>query len=315
MKTVVTGAAGFVGGALLKQLVSSAAPGDHIVATDLAFATHLPGVAYVSGSIDDADVIHRILENEPDRIFHLATVAGVQSAADFALGKRINFDATLALLESLRVRKQCPRFIYSSSVGVYGPPLPSAVDDDTLPVPTTSYGTHKLTCELMIGEYTRAGFADGLALRFPGVLARPAGSATMISAFMSNMFAAARHHQPFSVPMDPNDGSWLMSLNRCVHNVLHAASLPKAALPARRYWTLPALFVTMGELVSALAEVYGPQVRQLARFEPVTEMRAMFSQVPLRTPGADRLGFIGDRSATELVRNAIVYDPALQPRG
>jgi nucleoside-diphosphate-sugar epimerase len=313
MKTLVTGAGGFVGGALLRRLVETRAAGDEIIATDLRFPHTLPGVDYVVGEIDAPRLVADLVGRQPHRIVHLATVAGVLSATDFALGKRINLDATLALLDAIRSSGHRPRFIYSSSVGVFGPPLPDSVDDDTLAVPGNSYGAYKMACELLIADYSRAGFVEGLSLRFPGILARPEGSKTMLSAFMSNVFYAARRGEPFTLPLDPDDGSWLMSLRCCVDNVVHALRMPADTLPQRRYWNLPALRVTMRELVAALAEIYGPSVCDLVGYEPVEQARKMFSQVPLRTPGAERCGFIGDRTATDLVRNSIVGNPALEP--
>jgi nucleoside-diphosphate-sugar epimerase len=289
----VTGADGFVGNALLRRLAAGCAADDALIATDLAFTQTLPQARYLPGSIDDPQLVAQLIASRPDRIFHLATVAGVQSAADFALSKRINFDATLALLDAIRTSAVRPRFVYTSSIGVFGSQLPPTVDDDTLPVPSNSYGAHKLASELLIADYTRAGYVEGIALRLPGILARPEGSKTMLSAFLSEV--------------------WLMSRHTCLSNLIHAAEQPAQYMPSRRYWTLPALHVTMRELVAALADVFGPAVLKLIGYEPNARARAMFSVVPLRTPGAERLGFVGDRSPLELVRNACVDNAQLMP--
>jgi D-erythronate 2-dehydrogenase len=311
MITLVTGGGGFVGSALLRRLAAACAADDSLVATDLSFNERLPRVQYVPGSIDDPQLVEGLIARRPDRIFHLATVAGVQSAANFALSKRINFDATLTLLEIIRTSTVRPRFVYTSSIGVFGSQLPPAVDDDTLPVPSNSYGAHKLACELLIADYSRAGYIDAIAVRLPGILARPEGSKTMLSAFLSNVFYAARRGEKFDLPLEPDDGCWLMSLHTCLSNLLHAAALPAQNMPSRRYWTLPALHVKMRELVAALAAVYGPAVQTLVGYQPNAGARAMFSVVPLRTSGAQHLGFIGDNSPLELVRNASIDNPDL----
>ncbi len=105
-----------------------------------------------------------------------------------------------------------------------------------------------------------------------------------------------------------------MSLHRCLDNVEHAAALPAAALPARRAWTLPALRLGMGELVQALAGVYGPQVLEQISYDPQPAAQALFAMPPLHAPGAERLGFVGDGTAAELVRNVIAESPELTPR-
>jgi nucleoside-diphosphate-sugar epimerase len=301
-----------VGGALVRRLSGVLGPKRRIVATDIHFEQRpdLPGVEYVEGAIEDRDHLARLTGDQIDQVFHLATVAGVQSA-DFRLGKRVNLDATMALLEALSTQGAPAQFIYSSSIGVFGSPLPLLVDDATLPSPGWSYGTHKLVCEYLITDYARAGLVDGVALRFPGILARPEGSATMLSAFLSNVFYAARDDRAFSLPLGPDDAVWAMSLRRCVDNVLHAAALPAGALPARRAWTLPALRVTMRELVEALADAYGSHVFDRISYDPQPAAQELFAMPHLRASGAEKLGFVGDRSASELVQNVIAESSAL----
>ena len=314
MNILVTGAAGFVGSALVRRLAGRMDPQDRIVATDVGFHQRpdLPGVEYLEGAIEDPDHLARLTAGQLDQVFHLATVAGVQSA-DFKLGKRVNLDATMSLLEALSEQRTPARLVYSSSIGVFGAPLPQVVDDETLPSPGWSYGTHKLVNEYLITDYARAGLVDGFALRFSGVLARPEGSATMLSAFLSNVFYAARDGRRFSLPLAPEDAVWAMSLRRCIDNVVHAAALPAEALPARRAWTLPALRVSMAELVQALAEAYGGDVLTQISYDPQPAAQALFAMPPLRTPGAERLGFVGDSTATELVQNVIAEVPGLAP--
>jgi nucleoside-diphosphate-sugar epimerase len=316
LNTLVTGAAGFVGSALLQRLSSAARDGEKIFATDIAFppGIHLSNVTFFEGEIEDAGFRAKLLDRPLQRVFHLATVAGVKSASDFQLGKRVNLEATIGLLDGLAKQAVPARLIYSSSVGIFGAPFPDVIEDDTLPVPNNSYGTHKFACELMITDYARAGLVDGLALRFPGIIARPEGSQTMLSAFVNNVFYAARDGRAFTLPLQPADGTLLMSLRRLLDNIVHASSLPAAKLPTRRAWTLPALYITMQQLVDALGEVYGRAAASRIDYQPVPAARTMFAMRPLRTPGALALGMVGDTSPTDLVRNVIAEIPALAPR-
>ena len=314
MRTLITGAGGFVGRALVAALAARAASTDEIVATDIAAPpTPPPGnVRWRTAQLDDPAALSALTATRFDRIVHLATVAGVGSQR-FDLGRMTNLVATQNLLEAARSSERPPRFVYSSSVGVFGPPLPNMVDDATLPVPANSYGTHKLVSELLIDDYSRAGLIEGLALRLPGVLARPRGSTTMLSAFLSDVFYAARDGAAFDLPMAPGDGSWAMSLHCVIANLLRALEMPAEELPARRYWTAPAILLRMDALVAALGRAYGPANVARIGFAPNPVTRAMFAQPPLSAEGAVRLGMIGDGDADGLVRNVIAGEPALAP--
>ena len=312
MRTLITGAGGFVGSQLLGLLLSRASAGDELVAADIGFAQddRRRGVVYHVGDLQEDGVIERLFERPFDRIVHLATVAGVGSE-NFDLGKATNLDATMALLEAARRSGVRPRFVYSSSVGIFAAPLPAVVDDATLPVPTNSYGTHKLVCELLLTDYTRAGFIDGLALRFPGVIARPQGSTTMLSAFLNDVFYAAAAGRAFVLPLAPGDATWVMSLHLVARNLAHALELPSADLPPRRYWSLPALHVTMAELVEALAERFGSRVSDLIGFAPNPELQQRFVFPPLLAAGAEELGFLGDKTTRAFVENVLSTNATL----
>ncbi len=317
MRSLITGANGFVGRALLERLLRWSAADHEIVAADIGFASTSPvrGVFYREGSLASAAFVAQLMDRPYDRIYHLATVAGVGARDDFDLGKATNLDATRMLLEAVRGAGHVPRFVYASSIGVFGPPSPKTLDDDTLPTPYTSYGTHKMIGELLVNDYSRAGFIDGLALRLAGVIARPRGSTTMLSAFFSDLFHAVAAGEPCDLPLAAADASLLMSLERTIDNLVHAGELAADAVPRRRYWSLPALLVPLGELVQQLESVYGAGSTKKVRFRPQLAVQAMFSQGPLSAAGATALGFRGDEDVGDFVRNVTASCPSLQQHG
>jgi len=98
--------------------------------------------ASIVGDIADPALVEKLFERPVHRMFHLAGIVSGRAETDFALGKQVNLDATLALLE--RCREQAHRggpvvrFVYSSSIAVFGTPLPERIDDTTQPLPTLS---------------------------------------------------------------------------------------------------------------------------------------------------------------------------------
>ena len=88
-----------------------------------------------------------------DRVFHLASVPGGAAEEDFERGLRVNLEATLWLLEALRASGRRPRYVFASTVAVYGVPMPDRIDEATLPAPSLSYGAQKLAAEILAADY------------------------------------------------------------------------------------------------------------------------------------------------------------------
>ena len=311
MHVVVTGAGGFIGTALVTRLLErgqlNGVPFDVLTLVD----TTLPDlrasqVRPFVGSLGDAEVIGRVSSLEIDYLFHLAAVPGGAAEADPALGWAINFDATRSLIERLAARGRCPRVVYCSSIAVFGVPLPPTIDDDTLPLPTMAYGAQKLMMETFLTDYVRRGAVDARSVRLPGIVARPRQPSGLISAFMSDVFHAALAGEAFVLPVSEQATAWMMSVQRCVDNLIHAAEIPAARLTARRAWTLPALRLSMSELIDGLAAVIGEQVRQRISYAPVPAVEAQFgSQPPLTTAIADALGFEHDGDVVALCQRVV----------
>lgn len=315
MRVLVTGANGFVGRHLVSRLLQQGTLGNSRIQTLTLSDVNFDGpasdgrVRHLAGSITSPSILAAALDEGVDVIFHLACVPGRAAEENYQLGLEGNLHSTLALLEALRQRHSPhslpPRIIYSSSVAVFGNPLPPGVDDDTPLAPTLSYASQKVIGETLIQDYTRHGWIDGLALRLSGIMARPAGSSANLSAFFNDLFHAARAGGSITLPVGPSVASWLMSVPCCVDNLLHAALIDRAQLPRRRAWTLPALHLQMQELVQTLAVVYGEGRRAPVRYAPDPALEAIFAQPPLSTTMADRLGFRHDGNCRTLIERAM----------
>ena len=262
---------------------------------------------HVSGSIADPAVRAKAFAQPVDVVFHLASVPGGAAEKNYELGRSINLDATLGLLEDLRLQAKPPRFVFASSVAVYGENLPALVDENTLPAPALTYGAHKLASEYIVADATRKGWVQGCSLRLPGVVARPGSGAGLMSAFMSQLFWKLAAGEPITVPVSPKGIAWWISADACVHNLLYAATLDATALNAQRCYQMPALHLTVAQVVNALADRFGADRLALVTYAPDPLIERLFAQYPpLHTPAAQRLGFAHDGTVARLVERAML---------
>lgn len=298
---LITGAGGFVGGALVRALAGSRP----IIATDrtgLDFAD-LPGVAALPGEIDDPAGIARLTADPLAAIVHLATIPGGAAEADPALAARINVAAPMALIDAAAAHGNVPRLIFASSIAVFGDPLPPLVDDATPVRPMLRYGAHKAMLEEWIATLTRRGAVCGLSLRLPGIIARPLAPSGMKSAFLSNLFHALKAREAIALPVSADATCWLLSRRALVAQLV--AALDLATAPESTRINLPALRVRMGDLVAEVARQTGADAA-LASYAPDPAIEAAFgAQPPLVTPAADALGLAHDGDLATLVTHAL----------
>jgi len=310
VRIAVTGAGGFVGTGLVARLAQDGLHGKpaRLVAVDARLPDSLPRSAQrAEGDLCDPAFTGKLFAEPFDAFFHLAAVPGGAAERDYRLGWKVNIEATVAILDALAAQPAPARLVFASSIAVFGAPLPkTGVDDETLPLPSMSYGTQKLMIEALIADFARRGAVDGIAVRLPGILARPRVKGGHLSAYMSDILHALRAGEPFTCPVSEDAPSWFMSRRRCVENLIHAASLPADAIGTRRAFNLPALRLTMGELVNGAAAHFGAGVRSLVSYAPDAALQAQFgSYPPLSTAIADRLGFRHDGDAKTLVAAAL----------
>ena len=302
MTVVVTGAGGFVGRTLVANLL---AKGASVVGVDRVAADIPCGARVVAGDLGDASVRAAALVDGCSAVIHLATVPGGAAEADPAASRRINIDAMYDLMLEVGAVGNRPRFVYASSIAVFGDPLPASVDDATPLSPRMIYGGHKAMMEDAVALFSNRGLIDGVTVRLPGILARPSGPSGMKSAFMSDLFHALKAGQPFTCPVSATGTIWAQSVGCCAANFVHALTLDPASLPPTRAVTLPALRITMGDLAAEVARQCGADAA-LFDYRPDPALEAAFAaQPPLSTPAAERAGFAHDGDLASLVANAL----------
>jgi D-erythronate 2-dehydrogenase len=314
MHIVVTGAGGFIGQHLLAALLKEGLPGHkpdtlRITAIDVQAGAAHPALRWLQGSFADAALLQQALATPADLVFHLAAVPSGRSEQDPALAVAVNVLGMLRLLDALKAQGidaqgQPPRMVFASSIAVYGKPQVPLVTDDTLPQPTLTYGAHKVIGEVLVSDYARRNWIRGVSLRLPGIVARPPEPNGAISIFFSDLIRELANGRRCKSPVTADAQSWLMSVGCCVRNLLHAAS---QQFDARRTFMLPALHVTVGDLVAAAGR-YGknPRVAELVDWQPDPWVQFNFgSYPPLQLPLAAAAGFKADASLDALVADAL----------
>lgn len=311
MKVLITGADGYIGRALSQRLAAPGAqlqgrPVEQLVLCDLRLPQAPPGahVQTVEGSVADPAVIEATTRHAPDVVFHLASVPSGQSESAYELGMDVNVHATMALVQALRREGPPPTVVFTSSIAVFGAPLPPRIDDDTPLLPGLSYGAAKQMMEIHLSDCTRRGFIKARSVRLPGIVARPPTPTGALSAFSSELIRALVARQPFVCPVSPEATLWLLSLQTCIDNLLHAAEASDEQLAGHTVWTLPALRVSIEALVHAF-EAAHPGAAQQVTYRPDPVLEAQFGRLPpLFTPRADAAGFRHDGTVPQLVTRA-----------
>lgn len=311
-RTLVTGAAGFVGAALARELLASLGDHDTLLLTDSTDA--VPAAAgrdarahWLRGDLVDPRFRARLFEQPLDAVAHLAGIVSGAAEVDFDRGWRINVEATRAVLEACarqgRGGARAPRVVYASSIAVHGVPLPRRIDDDTPASPSLSYGTHKLIGELLVSELSRRGWIDGMSLRLAGVVVRPALPNGALSGFNSDLIRETLAGHRVTSPVSPEAVIWLQSLSSAVGAIAKALAMTGPAPDGARVVQLPALAASIAEILAVISKVSARDALQLVDFRPDPAIEPMFGRWPRDCDfsRARALGFAGDSSLEALI--------------
>jgi nucleoside-diphosphate-sugar epimerase len=284
MRIVITGGAGFLGSRLARRLLEIGSLLDRtgamreissIVLLDVASAAAPtdPRVQAITGDLADPAVIARAVTPDTDSVFHLAAVVSGQAEADFDLGMRVNLDATRALLERCRQLAAPPKFVFASSLAVFGGPLPDPVPDDAPLTPQASYGAQKAIGEYLVYDMTRKGFVDGRSLRLPTVTVRPGKPNQAASSFASGIIREPLAGVEAICPVAPETRMWVISPRAVIANLLVGHEAPASAFTHTRSVNVPGISVAVGEMVAALRRVAGDTVADRVRwhFDPAID--------------------------------------------
>lgn len=298
MQAMIIGAAGMLG-----RRLATALAGHDLTLVDVV-RPEVPGAACLALDLTDPAAAAALVERRPDVIFHLAAIVSGEAEADFERGYAVNLDATRALFEAIRQTPGYrPRVVFASSIAVFGAPFPPRIPDDFHPTPRTSYGTQKAISELLLSDYSRRGFLDGIALRLPTICIRPGRPNRAASGFFSNILREPLAGLPAVLPVKDSVRHWFASPRAAVGFFLRAAEMDLAALGDRRAVNMPGLSATVAEEIEALRSVAGQAAVDLIRVEPDETIARIVDTWPqdFDTARAAALGFAADTDFAKII--------------
>ena len=324
MHILVIGAGGMLGAKLLSRLCTDEVLADkqitHITRYDAVIPppppqSKFPTTTYV-GDLSATGEAEKLIATKPDVIFHLAAIVSGEAEKDFEKGYRINLDATRILFETIRKigNGYKPKLIFTSSIAVFGAPFPDAIGDEFFTTPLTSYGTQKAIDELLLNDYSRRGFLDGIALRMPTVCVRPGKPNLAASGFFSNIIREPLVGKEAILPVSDTVRHWHASPRTAVGYLVQAATLDTAKLDNRRTLTLPGLSCTVAEQIEALRCFAGEAAVKLIRHKPDETIIKIVSGWPRNFDPrrALALGFKAESSFENIIR--VHMEDELAPR-
>ena len=319
MKILITGGAGFLGSLLARTLLKEGTLQGRIIASinlaDLIAPAHpeLTSGAFIKYDIGALlDRLPELLKTDFDAVFHFASAVSGECEADFELGLRSNLDSTRQLLDGLRAQQMrtgiAPLFFFSSSVAVFGSdpllPLARAVTDTTLPTPQSSYGIQKFICEQLVADYTRKGYIDGRVARLMTVSVRPGRPNGAASSFLSGIVREPLAGIDTICPVDLSTAVALASPQNTIKGIMAVMNASREKFAGRTAINLPALTVTVAQMLDALEVVAGKEVRARVKLEPNPDIAKIVGGWPARFECQRTIdfGLKGDASYEDIIR-------------
>lgn len=316
MKILVTGAGGMIGRKLVERLAADKTLGGKaITGMTLVDVVESPipegcpaGTKSLVSDYSERGVATTLMQERPDVIFHLAAIVSGDAEANFEKGYKINFNGTWALFEAVRLEGEQspykPRFVFASTLAVFGPPFPDSITDDFALTPTTSYGTQKAMTELMLADYSRKGYLDGVGVRLPTICIRPGKPNKAASSFFSGILREPLSGAEAPLPVGDDVRHWFASPRSAVGFFINAATIDTSTLGPRRSMTMPGVSATVGEQIEALRKAAGDKaVALIKRVEDPFVATIVKGWAGRYTPAlATKMGFKAEKNFDEIIK-------------
>lgn len=322
MNIVITGGAGFLGAMLAQTLlhhhadtIESLTVVDRVAPNSAV--TQDSRVKAIVADITDPQQVETLIAPTTTHVFHLAAIVSSHAEQDFDLGIKVNLTATQLLLEQCRRVNPAIRFVFSSSLAVFGGQLPDVVTPMTATQPSSSYGTQKAMGELLVNDYGRKHLVDAISVRLPTICIRPGVPNQAASSFVSGIIREPLKGQPSNCPVDLDLGLWISSPETVIENIIHASQLERSAIQGYRTFNLPGIKVTPRIMLAAMAERIDPARTQLVSVTKDRAIEAIVASWPQAIDNTHELslGFRADVDFNAVLARYISTHPVVEMEG
>lgn len=305
MHVMIIGAAGMIGRKLADALAKTGRIDGQVIGkmtlVDMVAPAPVDGIEShsITANLADAGAGEKLAALAPDVVFHLAAVVSSQAELDFELGYAVNVHAAWRFLDLLAATGKKPRFVFASSLAVYGAPFPDHVGDDFAPKPKSSYGVQKLIFEQLVADYTRKGLIHGITLRLPTIVIRPGKPNAAASSFLSGILREPLNGEHSVLPVDPETTVWIAPPSVAVNGLIHGADIAMRD-DVQDAINLPGVSVKITEMLAALESFKSGASQLVDRKEDehvariVRSWPGRFSSTRARALGFAKSGSIDD---------------------
>ncbi len=172
--------------------------------------------------------------------------------------------------------------------------------------PRSSYGAQKAMGELLVNDYSRKGFVDGVVLRLPTICVRPGRPNLAASSFVSSIIREPLRGEEAVCPVSRDLALLVSSPDTVIRNLIHAATL-KTELLGWRTINLPGITVTVQQMLDALERITNEATVDRVQFKPDEGINRIVTSWPgaLDNTRALQLGFFADNSFDNFIRQHI----------
>ena len=238
MAILVTGGTGFIGAAVVRELLAEGkheVTVFHVSGATWRLADVADQVTFIQGNLGNmSHVMEAVKRSKPEAIYHLGAMLSVASDLDPAAAMQANVNGTFNVFEAARLL-DVPQVLFASSIGTYGADVSGdQLDDLSMQRPLSFYGSAKLFGENMGNFYRNRYGLDYRGIRFPGI-AGPGVRTPGAAQFHSWMVEESANGRPYVVGAAEHTRVPIVYVKDCARGVIQLSRAPVEGLKKFNY--------------------------------------------------------------------------------